>query len=291
MRVLRTAALDITHHFSLDEAALDAGGAVTYAVTRLDGTAVTSGTAADAAGTGNYSFTLPGGPTSPTSATWQLDTLAVSWTGTFGGAVFTALDYVEVVGGYLFNLDEARALPPALDTTTYPTATLKTKRIEVEEECERICGRAFVPRFHREALSGRDTDRLGVRHRYLRTLRAVTVSGVAWSAPDVAAVRISESGMLTRPAGNIWPAGASNVVVEYEHGYDYPPEEIRSAAMKRLRSRLTTTSSGVPDRAISWNTQDGGTYRISLPSGERTGIPDVDAAYEGYPRRRRAVFA
>lgn len=291
LRVVRTAAADLTHHFEVDESAVDAGGTVTYAVTRLDGTAVTSGNAADAAGTGNYSFTLPGGPTGPASATFQLDTLVVSWTGSFGGAVFTAVDYVEVTGGYLFGLAEARAQPPALDATAYPVATLKTKRLEVEEECERICGRAFVPRFHREALSGRDIDRIGAAHRYLRRLRAVTVSGVAWSAPDVAAVAVSESGMLTRPSGSAWPAGASNIVVEYEHGYDYPPEEIRMAAMKRLRSRLTTTSSGVPDRAISWQYGEGGTYRISMPGPETTGIPDVDAVYGGYPRRRRAVFA
>lgn len=293
IRVLRGAAATVTHTFEIDEAAADAGGTVTVATTRLDGTAIAAGTgnAVDAPGTGAYSFTLPGGPTSPASATWQYDTLVMSWTGTFGGAVFTAVDYVEVAGGYLFGLSEARALPPALDAITYDTETLKDKRLEVEEECERICRQAFVPRFHRETLSGNGTDRLGATQSMIRAIRSVTVSGVAWTAPVVATVVGSDSGMLRLPLGGVWPEGAGNIVVEYEHGWDYPPSGIRTAAMKRLRSRLTATSSGVPDRAISWNTQDGGTYRISMPDAEHTGVPDVDAEYGRYTRRPRAVFA
>lgn len=271
VRVLRTAATALTHVFMVDETPTDASVGVTVAVTRLDGTAVSSG-AATHPGLGQYAYTVPGQST--------LDSLVVDWTATsIGGAVVTARDYIEVVGGYLFGLSEARAQPPALDATRFPTAMLAAKRLEVEQECERICGRAFVPRFNRITLSGNNTSKLILPHIDVRAVRAVKVGGTALAGADLAAVYPLPSGVLDR-GYSYWPYGWNNIVVEYEHGMDYPPEDLRMAAMERLRSRLTLTSSGVPDRAISWNSQEGGTYRISLPSGEKTGVPDVDAAYE-----------
>jgi hypothetical protein len=291
LRIQRTSASQLTRTFFLDESPTDSSTTPTVAVTRLDGTAVTSGSATHPGPPGQYQFTLPGGPTSPASATWQLDTLLVAWTGTLGGALVTLTDTVEVVGGFLFGVPELRVVHKTLsNTSTFPTSLLAANRIKVEQECERICRQAFVPRFGREVLSGRDTDRLGTRYSMLRKLRSVTVSGVAWSAGDVNAVAVSESGMLTRPGGAVWPAGVGNIVVEVEHGWDQPPEEIRDAAMLRLRSRVTRPASGVPDRVESYS-NEAGTYRMSMPSRQKTGIPDVDADYERYTRERRAVFA
>ena len=291
IRVIKTAAATLSRTIYVDEVATDAAGTVTVAVTRQDGTAVTTSNATHT-GTDIYTYVLPSGPNNPSSATWQLDTLTVAWTGTIGGAVVTLTDQVEVVGSFIFGLAEARASDTSLtSTSTYPTALLAAKRIEVENECEKICRQAFVPRFYRETLSGRDIDRIGTRYPMLRRLRAVIVSGTAWSAPDVAAVAASESGMLTRPSGSVWPAGANNIVVEYEHGWDSPPEDLREAAMIRLRSRLNLTRSGIPDRTQSYTDVNGATYRIALPTADATGIPEVDAVYHRYTRYRRAVFA
>lgn len=270
VRVLRTAAVALTHVFYIDETPTSASTGVVVTVRRLDGTVVTTGPGV--VGTpGSYTFTVPGQAT--------LDTLVVEWVATsIGGAVVTATDYVEIVGGYLFGLAEARAQPPPLDSTRYPTATLAQKRVEVEQECETICGRAFVPRFRRVALSGSGSSTLLLPDGDVRALRAVSIGGTALTLAELGAVSTLASGVLDR-AGGYWPAGGNNIVVEYETGMDYPPEEIRMAAMLRLRSRLSMTSSGVPDRAISWSAQDGGTYRISLPTAATTGVPDVDAAY------------
>lgn len=283
IRVLRTAAAALTHTFFVDETPTSASVDVEVTVKRLDGTVVAGPTAATPGDPGEYTYTLP--------AQADLDSLTVDWVAdSVGGAVVTARDYVEIVGGYLFGIAEARALAPPLSGSTYPTATLSAVRIEVEQECEEICRQAFVPRFARETLSGTGTDRIGLKHMMLRRLRSVTVSGVAWSTPDVEAVPPAENGIAHRPGG-IWPAAVGNIVIEYEHGWDYPPEELRTAAMTRLRSRLTPTSSGVPDRAISWNTQEGGTFRISLPGKQTTGVAAVDGVYERYTRMQRAVFA
>jgi hypothetical protein len=283
VRVLRTAAVALSHVFYVDEDPTSATTGVTVAVTRLDGTPVSSGPATPG-GPGVYTYTVPGQA--------NLDTLVVTWTATsIGGAVVTATDTIEIVGGYLFGIAEARNQPPPLNATTYPTATLAAKRLEVEQECERICRQAFVPRFHRETLSGTGTDRLGLKHMMLRRLRSVTVAGGAWSNPDLTAVPAAENGIARRPAGAVWPEGVGNIVVEYEHGWDSPPEEMRMAGMQRLRSRLSLTSSGVPDRAVSWQAGEGGTYRISLPGKQSTGVAEVDAVYERYTRLPRAVFA
>lgn len=278
LRVMQTAAVTLSHTFYVDEAATDATGAVTVTVKRLDGTQVATGAAAHP-GLGVYTFPLPAQAT--------LDTLTVDWSGNVGGAIVTARDIVEIVGGYLFGLAEARAMPPVLSATKYPAATLSSKRVVVEQECERICRQAFVPRFHRVALSGNGTSQLATPHVFLRALRAVRVNGVDWTPAEVATVGVSQSGVLVLTprvsfGGAIWRYGVGNVVVEYEHGWDMPPLEIRDAAIIRLRHRLTMGDTSVPYRAISFTTTDGGVYRLSTPSKERTGIPDVDAAYEGH---------
>jgi hypothetical protein len=292
VRILRTVAVTVTHTFTVDETPTDAAGTVTATLKRLDGTVVNTAAAGHPGPPGVYTYAVP-----PQAS---LDWLTLDWSGTLGGSsILSVQDRVEIVGGFLFGAGEARAAhrQTFANHTTWPTVGLATKAVLVEEECEGICRQAFVPRFARAVLSGTGSDRLTIpqvppyKPTMLRSLRAVIVGGVAWSAPDVAAVGLSDSGVLTRPGGAAWPAGQRNIVIEYEHGWDLPPEEIRDAGILRLRSRLTSTSSGIPDRASSFTVVDGGVYRLSTPDRQRTGIPDVDAAYARYTRPRRAVFA
>jgi hypothetical protein len=283
VRIQKTARQTLTHVFSVDEVATDLTGDCTVTLKRLDGMTVDSATAGHP-GLGTYTYALP--------AQANLDSLTLDWSGLLAGATVTVRDYVEIVGGFIFGLAEGRAAHSGLaSTTTYPPALLAAKRIAVEQECERICRQAWVPRFERELLSGTGTSRLPLARMVLRAVRAVSVAGVAWSAPDVAAVAVSEHGILTRPGGAIWPAGASNIVVEYEHGHDFPPEDVKDAAILRLRSKAGQNTSSVPDRATSFTITDGGVYRLSTPNREKTGIPEVDGPYEGNQRQRRAVFA
>jgi hypothetical protein len=287
IRMMVTSKVTVTHVFKADEVPTDAAGSVTATVQRLDGTSVATGTATHgAAGSGAYSWDV-------TRAV--LDSLTLDFTGSVGGSTVTARDYVEVVGGFLFDLGDARSdlgIPASVTS-----AKLAQKRIEVEQECERICRRAFVPRFARAVVSGNGTERLaltnsvGVAISEIRTIRSVTVNGTAVTGADLAAINYSDSGVLTRPDGVLWPAGVKNVVVEVEHGWDYPPEDLRDAGMLRLRSLLPRARSGIPDRATSFVNDSGATYRLSLPTKDTTGIPDVDGTYLKYARARRAVTA
>jgi len=291
-RVLRTAATTLTKTMYDGETPTDASSAVTVAITRPDGTVVNTGTATKPpATTGIYTYILPGGPTSPSSVTWQLDWLTVTWSCTLAGAAVTFTDRVEVVGGYLFGLAEARASDPSLgnaNSTTYPAALLAVKRLEVEIECERICGQAFVPRFRRALLNGSGRDALATADAWLRApVRAASVAYLtgqtltALSAGEVAQLAPTPDGLIMRPSGQVWPSGMNNVRVEYEYGLDSPPPDLVDAALLRLKSLLNRPRSGVPDRVSSYS-NEAGTFRISMPGRDKTGIPDVDAVYESY---------
>lgn len=229
----------------------------------------------------DHTYTL----TIDTGATAALDALTVTWVVVGGDQTTTATDTVEVVGGRLFTLAEARASDSSIaDPNVFPASEVDARRLEVELEAEAICGRSFFPRFRRVAVDGSGLVRLIVPDTDLRAVRDVTVTSAgptetAWTAGQVGMVATGGGGLLTRLDGGIWPRGASNITVGYEHGLDAPPEDLRQAALIRLRGVLKRNRSGVPDRVASY-TNEAGTFRIAMPGARKTGIPDVDAAYE-----------
>lgn len=279
IRVLRTATTTLTREVRVDETLTDPSTGLTVTVRRLDGTIVAGPTAASPISVGLYRYDLPGQA--------NLDLLDVSWVGIVGGVTVTMTDRVEIVGGYFFGLSEARASDSSLSSPTqYTTAMLAAKRIEVEQECERICGWAFVPRFTRITVGGDGTSVLSVPIQKLRSVRAISTRYWTQAAPTVVTpltnISVESGGQIVRYDGGIFPYGDATVTLEVEHGWDYPPEEIRDKAMYRLRSLLNLTRSGIPDRAYNYSTPEGATYRLSMPSRGRTGIPEVDAVYQRY---------
>lgn len=286
-RVLRTASAVLTNTFySPDgETPEDSTTTVTVAVTDANGSAVTSGNATlDGGGTGTYRFSLPAQP--------QLQLLTVAWSATINGAAVVEYSEVEIVGGFFFTIAKARASDSSLaDSTKYPTEDLVAERIQVEQECEEICDRAFVPRYRRALLDGSGTDELLLPDCDIRTIRSVKVAPraglafVAFTAGELAALVARDNKVLRRADGNSWTSGEANVLIEYEYGLTAPPADLARAAMIRLRSRLNLSKSKIPDRAISFTSAEGGTYRLSTPAAYRTGLPEVDAAYARYSRR------
>lgn len=276
IRVRQNAQATISHTFSVDETATDAVGSVTYSVKRLDGTVVASGTASHPGTTGLYTFTL--------AAQSLVDIFTVDWTGSVGGGAVTVRDYVEVVGGFLFSLDEMRSARPALDSVRFSTQNLIDARLEAEVIAEKICAQAFVPRFARFELDGNNDFALVLPIHTLRTVRAVstgtnTTDRVALTGSGLTAVEFSEAGIISR-RGAVWMWGRKNIVVEVEYGLDYPPEQIHRAAIIHARSLLTQTDTSIPNRATSVQGNPGGaTYSMAGPSAERTGITAVDALY------------
>lgn len=281
-RVLVTTKITVAHVFAVDGVATDAAGAVTGTVRRLDATAVAgSPFTANHGDTGSYSIDLP--------ASALLDTWTLDWSGTVAGSVVTIRDYVEHVGGFLFDIGAARAVHGSTanpwNTAKYSDAFLVGKRLAVEQEAEAIAHAAFVPRFARFALDGSGTSEIVTPDMNLRAVRSVKVAAgygqpyVDLAAAELAAVAPLESGVLARDDGSSWPAGRRNVIVEYEYGHDYPPPEVTDQSIMRLRYMVSSNRTSIPDRAISYTILEGGVYRMAQAGKRSTGSPDIDAAY------------
>ncbi len=267
-----TATLQVT--FYGDETAVNADGAVTVTITRPDGTALVTNAATTKppSTTGIYQYAT----SRPT-----VDILKAVWTGTFSGQVQSLTTYIEFVGGYIFALGEGRASDASLaDTVKYPTTKLRDRRDEVEADFAKITGRSFTPRFGRVALDGDASAWLMLPQYGVTNLLSITVDGVALTAPELALCTVSLPGVLFRDSG--WSEGSQNVIVEYQYGDPYPPDDIRREALIYFRTLLHAPHSGTPDRATSFIAENGGQFTLATPgrAGFETGVPSVDAVLE-----------
>lgn len=292
IRVLRTARATLTRTFAVDETPTDATGNVVVSVTRLDGTVVDAGTNATGPDANHtYSYIYAGSDT--------LDEVVVTWSATVAGdAIVLDSDRIQIAGGFLFSLSEGRGVDTVLSSPTkYPTARLVAARLETEDEAERICGQAFVPRFAREVLSGDGGPSLVLSRPWIRTVRAVSVrptpgsAYVAFTSPQLLALTGGDDAVLRLdggvwPAGvigSVWPRGRRNIIVEYEHGRDYPPPDLVRGAKMRFKSLVLQPNSALPDRAERIATTETGVVILASPSRDKTGIPEVDAVYDRFP--------
>lgn len=285
IRVARTAKAVLEHTFYVGEDPTDSTATVAVAVVDANGTTVTSGNATNVS-TGVYEFVLP--------AQASLMEMTASWTAVIDSATVVEDDQVEIVGGFFFPLAAGRAQDSSLASNLkYTRRDLEITRTEVEQECERICAQAFVPRYRRVVLDGTGTRELLLPDPNVRRIVAVRVAPrvdgtfTALTSGQLAAL-VERDRVLYRTDGNYWTEGLANVIVEYEHGLSAPPTDLVRAAKQRLRHRMNFEKTGVPDRAVSFQVADGGSYRLSMPSAYTTGIPDVDAVYERYSLRPKA---
>jgi hypothetical protein len=291
-RILRNQAATLSHTFYVDEAATDSSVTVTYSVTDANGDVVASGNASSAgAGSGRYTFTL--------AAQSVLKRGQIAWGATIAGSATTEYDQFEIVGGFFFGLKEARDSDASLSSSEkYPTDELRAKRTEVEQECETICDRAFVPRYDRVVLDGTGNSSMILRMSdpvrtpsEIRTIRRIAVAPavdedfVDLDAAELAAVTWTPDNTLVRTDGNVFEWGQRNVIIELEYGPDRPPADLIPASLTRLRSRLNFNRNSIPDRASSFQVVDGGTFRLDMPGAYKTGLPEVDAIYSRYSRR------
>jgi hypothetical protein len=260
--------------------AMDPDSTPTVTITRDDGTLVTAGGVVDEAGTGTYSVTIPA------SENDQLDTLTVDWAAVVNTEPQEFIDTVEVAGGTLFTLAEARATRPLDNVSLYPEAAIVAMRNRVEQALEDVCEVAFVPRYYRETVTGNGTSTLSTRWPKIRAVRSVEGNygtfNTELTADDLA-------GLVLSPAGAVWGYGWTfgyQWTIAYEHGHDRAPERVRRAALLLARSWLV--SGPVDDRASTFNAgADGGTYSLVVPGrgGSYFGLPEVDATVQEYNLR------
>lgn len=280
-QILRGVAADLSwQNVGADGEASAPAGAVTVTVTRADGTVVATAQATAGTGSGPRTYTLTAANNT------ALDFLTAVWTDAGDGSTHTT--YIEVVGAFYFTVAEARLSDAVLaDTSKYPTATIAAARREVEEEFERICDLAFVPRYRRQTFSGIGSTSLLLDRPHARTIRSVWNysdhdSYTAFTADELASLVLDEWGLITSRTSVAFPSGNRNLVVAYEHGMSRPPAEVKRAALQRLRYCLNKARGGIPDRATSFSVTEGGTYQLDTAGPDKTGMPDVDAVLARY---------
>jgi hypothetical protein len=271
-RVLKLTPGTLSQQWYEDGAAVDPG-TVTVGITRWDGTVlVAAGAATTGTGTAARTYNLT------TTHTATLDRLTVTWTSTLKG---TLTSYVEVVGGFLFGVAELQA---RLTAGQFTTAQVVEMRTTVEMEIESACGCAFAPRYALETLNGNGGTSIMLRP-LVTSVRTATVTGTAFTVADLAALTISTTGSVYSPRA--WTCGTGNVLIGYEHGFQDTPAGIRQAALILAKTWLTGQRSPIDDRALTFSSNDGGSYSLAVPgrNGSHFGVPEVDAVIDRYDRR------
>lgn len=279
-----------------DGTATNPTGSVSVSVLDSSGTQIATGTATQAQGQPHdCTYALP------SAVRGTLGIYTVRFTYTLSGVSETVDVPVEVVGALLFDVAELRdRYPDVSNTNRYTSADIRAARDEATERLEEAAQVAFATRRTVQTLSGDNTTRLLLPHVEVTTINSVSiytdttvgadVVDDAFDATELADVEIdAAAGVLKRVDGDVWPAGHQNIVVDYEHGYESPPEPVRRAAMKLSLEALVP--SALPSRAMSQTTDLGEVrYMMANPeAGRPTGDPEVDAAIYQFGRRRPSV--
>jgi hypothetical protein len=289
-RILRDTAADIELTIYVGGVATAPDAAPTVTVTAEDGTVIVNAATATIVGT-KSKYTL-----TPTH-TADVNSLTATWTATVSGVAGQVfLTYAQVVGALLFNLAEARSFDNSALTssTTYPDATLIAARDRIAESFEDVMQCPVGLAYGREVLDGSGSSELWLDGAMLASVRSVkertagSATWTAYTASELADVLADRNGRLTRESLGSFTKGRRNIAVEYEHGYQPVPEELRRAALWLLRDQLT--GSDLPRNAIS-QTDQLGTFNLSVPGlrGSFFGLPQVDEVVKRYSKRLPGV--
>lgn len=201
----------------------------------------------------------------------------------FDGEEQLAADNLEVVGGHLLSLADVRAGDSEFaDPQRFPPARLRNARAYVEDEFDLITGRSFIRRVGAAVSHADGSGYMLTGFRDSPKLLSVSVDG---EDVDASAYTADESGVIEGPALDDDTGSAVAVTVEY--GFVSVPEDVRRVAGIRVRSVVSQRDSGLPDRATSIVSPDGGQINLATAgrAGYETGIPEVDAVLARYTWR------
>jgi len=291
-RVLRNTPSTLSVTFYANENPVDPdSNAVTVSAVKADGTSHIAPVAATRTGVGVYTYTL--------ASQSALQELTFSWTGLISGQSTTLTTTVEIVGGFLFTAAELRAYDTSLTAIKYPYNRLAEARMFVENEFERICSRAFVPRFGRETLTGDGTDQLWLDMPDVHRVTKLTVDGTDrladWVTSNKIKVDKDATNLLFMDDGTTFPE-LSDIVIEYEHGMKKVPFAIFDKSRVRARYYLTSRNTRIDERVSVINADGFGRFNLATPGMEMgfgryvrsgmgvwyTGMPEVDVVLKDF---------
>jgi len=263
-------------------------GTPTIGITKADGSAlVAPGAATTSGGTGIRRYAL--------AAQAELNALKATWT----GATQTITTRVEIVGGFLFTLADAKTFDGGaiVATTNVPVPSdqqILDARARITDDFAEILGFQPVPRFARETLDGNGYTALGLRHLKAHQLISVTVNGAPQSGGDYQiSIGNEVEAVSDYGYGTAFTRGRRNVVVEYVHGDERVDPATARAALIVAKSQLIR--SDVTDRATSLAGPEGGTTFLSTAGRESGGqvqwygLPHTDSVLNRRSQRGFAV--
>lgn len=179
------------------------------------------------------------------------------------------------------SLQALRALP---NLATFTDDELAQAREWFETTFEDYTGMAFVPRTATERLTA-GCSTLWLKHWPVRSIVAVrsytspTVY-TAFTADELADLQSDDSGGIKRYSLGYWPA---DVEVEYIHGQEAPPADVRKAALIAIPERLMSDRSGrEADRTYGVATDQGFVRNILAGKDRPFGIAAVDEVSNRY---------
>lgn len=261
-------------------------GTITIGITRADGTQlVAAGTPVGGTTNNPRTYTLSAANNT------ELQRLTATWTDGTDGSVHTTL--IDVVGAYYFSIDELRNFPSLNDATKFPVEKLVEARRIAEELIELATGVAWVPRYEFQRVKGTGTTQLLIDWPQLRAVRGGKIFTSAdnfdsLTQTDIDSIAPNELPVANLSNGRFWIKTYvpwQNIEIEYEHGFDAPPADLKDAALQYARYWLLGDSKRISPRALDI-TNEMGTIRYSQPGeGRPTGIPDVDAVIMLHSRR------
>lgn len=292
-RVQRNTPSTLSVTFYANESPVDPdGNSVTVSAVKADGTSHTGSVAATRTGVGVYTYALP--------SQSALQNLTFSWVGLIGGVSTTLVTEVEIVGGFFWTVAQLRDYDSSLTVGKYSYAKVVEARMDVEHEFERICNRAFVPRFWRETLNGDGTEQLWLAKPDVRTITKLTVDGVdklaSWVTSNLVKVDKDATNMLFFEEDQGWWPEQSDIVIEYEFGMKSVPFPIFDKSRIRARAYLTGKNARLDERVSVVNADGFGRYNLATPGMEMgfgryvrsglgvwyTGMPEVDVVLKDF---------
>ena len=262
MRVLTGRAFTVSHVFYDDEdvitpsnvtATISRAGVVAETVTCVSGD--------------EWEATFASLPTGVYELAWMGDVPSV-----------TDVEIIEVVGSFIATIPEIRLMDPDLTNSKYSATDLAGYREIVETEFEGIVGRSFTRKCVRVTVTidGSEDELWPAVHDAVNVRNVYETDGTLTALT----IQVGSDGMLTGLSSI--PTGTYLMDVEY--GFLTSPPDVKRALVQRIHSLVGADRSGVPDRAISWQPADGGTYVLATAGlrGSETGIPDVDVVLKRY---------
>lgn len=192
---------------------------------------------------------------------------------------------------------EVRAMPGMADGAKFPDADIVNAIEWFESKFEEYSGVAWAPRSASDWVDGTGSRWLGLPRFPVISLQSVKVYSdattfVAYSAAELADIRISVTGYLLRVGLGYWPWGRQNILVDYTFGYSPTPLWVKDAALMAIADKLRSDLTNSRART-QYATETGeGIIRTSMPGPDRPfGIPAVDEAANRARRYREVAIA